>query len=105
MASIRRQVPAFVMMPERGWRTSCAIDAVSAPRVVIRATWASSDRTVPSASSDRTDVFRPTGFVQYPAAHDVDVFHGTGWHHEPTFEVEVSSVGHLRTCLVHERHI
>ena len=52
MASIRRQVPAFVMMPERGWRTSCAIDAVSAPRVVIRATWASSERTVPSASSD-----------------------------------------------------
>ena len=50
-ASIRRQVLALVMMPESGWLTSCATDAVKAPRVVTLATWASSARTLLRASS------------------------------------------------------
>jgi hypothetical protein len=29
-------VLAFVMMPESGWFTSCAIEAVNAPRVIAR---------------------------------------------------------------------
>ena len=33
-ASIRRHVLALVMMPDSGWLTSCAIDAVNAPRLV-----------------------------------------------------------------------
>ena len=37
-ASIRRQVLALVMMPDSGWLTSCAIDAVKAPRLVTLAT-------------------------------------------------------------------
>ena len=51
-ASIRRQVLALVMMPESGWLTSCAIDAVSAPRLVTLATCASSDLALARASSD-----------------------------------------------------
>ena len=50
-ASIRRQVLALVMMPDSGWLTSCAIDAVNAPRLVTLATCASSDRALLSASS------------------------------------------------------
>ena len=52
-ASIRRQVLALVMMPDSGWLTSCAIDAVNAPRLVTLATCASSERALPSASSAR----------------------------------------------------
>jgi hypothetical protein len=50
--SIRKQVLAFVMMPASGWLTSCAIDAVSTPRLVTLATDASSERTFASASSE-----------------------------------------------------
>ena len=50
-ASIRRQVPALVMMPESGWFTSWAIEAVNALTVVTRATWASSERALFRASS------------------------------------------------------
>src|SRR5580700_6604286 len=35
-ASIRRQVLAFVTMPDNGWFTSCAIEAVKALREVTR---------------------------------------------------------------------
>ena len=50
-ASIRRHVLALVMMPESGWLTSWAIEAVNALSVVTRATWASSERALSSASS------------------------------------------------------
>ena len=50
-ASIRRQVLALVMMPERGWLTSWAIEAVNALKVVTRATCASSERALFRASS------------------------------------------------------
>ena len=43
---MRRQVLALVTMPESGWLTSCAIDAVRAPRLVTRATCASSDASL-----------------------------------------------------------
>ncbi len=52
-ANIRRQVLALVMMPDSGWLTSWAIDAVNAPRVDTLATRASCDRTLASATSDR----------------------------------------------------
>jgi len=51
-SSILRQVPALVMMPESGWLTSCAIDAVSTPRLMTRATFARSDLAFARASSD-----------------------------------------------------
>ena len=50
-SSIRRHVPALVMMPESGWLTSWAIEAVNVLRVVTRATWASSERALFRASS------------------------------------------------------
>ena len=50
-ASIRTQVFALVRIPERGWLTSWAIEAVMALRVATRATWASSLRAWLSASS------------------------------------------------------
>jgi hypothetical protein len=37
-------VLVLVMIPDSGWLTSCAIEAVNALRVVTRATWASSER-------------------------------------------------------------
>src|SRR5437016_4195765 len=49
--NIRRHVLALVMMPESGWLTSWAIDAVNAPRLMTLATCASSDRALSSASS------------------------------------------------------
>ena len=45
-ASIRRQVLALVTMPDSGWLTSCAMDAVKTPRLVTLATCASSDRAL-----------------------------------------------------------
>ena len=45
-ASIRRQVPALVMMPGERLVDLMAIDAVNALTVVSRATWASSKRAV-----------------------------------------------------------
>ena len=50
-SNIRRHVPAFVMMPESGWLTSWAIEAVNALSVVTRATWASWERAMFKASS------------------------------------------------------
>ena len=50
--SIHRHVLELVMMPERGWLTSCAIDAVSTPKLVTLATFASSDLALARASSD-----------------------------------------------------
>ena len=50
-SSIRRHVLALVMMPESGWLTSWAIEAVNALRVVTRDTWASSERALFRASS------------------------------------------------------
>ena len=35
---------ALVIMPDSGWFTSCAIDAVNTPRLVTLVTWARSDR-------------------------------------------------------------
>ena len=40
------------MIPERGWLTSCAMDAVNTPRLVMLATFASSDLALARASSD-----------------------------------------------------
>jgi hypothetical protein len=37
-ASQREQDEALVTMPSSGWLTSCAIDAVTSPRVVTRVT-------------------------------------------------------------------
>src|ERR1039458_3027337 len=51
-ANMRKHVLALVTMPESGWLTSCAIDAVKAPRLVTLATYASSDRSLPSARSE-----------------------------------------------------
>jgi hypothetical protein len=39
-------VLALVMIPDNGWLTSCAIDAVNAPRLITRATCASSERAL-----------------------------------------------------------
>ena len=50
-ASIRTQVLALVRIPDRGWLTSWAMEAVMALRVATRATWASSLRARFSASS------------------------------------------------------
>jgi hypothetical protein len=50
-ASIRRQALALVTIPDSGWLTSCAIDAVKAPRLMTLATCASSDLALPSARS------------------------------------------------------
>ena len=58
-SNIRRHVPALVMMPESGWLTSCAIDAVSTPRLVALATFASSDLRL------RESLFR------HPARRDI----------------------------------
>jgi hypothetical protein len=48
---MRRQVLAFVMMPDSGWLTSCAIEAVNAPSVITRDMWVSSARALFKAFS------------------------------------------------------
>ena len=53
MVKIRRQVLALVTTPNSGWLTSCAIEAVNAPRLVTLDTCASSDRSLSSACSER----------------------------------------------------
>ena len=50
-ANMRRHVPALVMIPDSGWLTSCAIEAVNAPRLITLATRARSDWALSCASS------------------------------------------------------
>jgi len=85
--SMRIHVLAFVMMPANGWLTSCAIEAVNAPSVVILDTRESSDRALASASSDRrrcvlsrADVLEAALFVARPVRTHVQVFDRTVGH-------------------------
>ena len=43
---------ALIMIPDSGWFTSCAMDAVKTPRLVARATFASSEVALARASSE-----------------------------------------------------
>ncbi len=83
-SSMRRQVLALVMMPDSGWFTSCAIDAVKALSVVARATWARSERARSNASSasdtighvlDGADEQRTAGDALDQVTDGVDVLH------------------------------
>ena len=65
-ASQRAPAPALATIAPKGWPTSCAIEVVSSPSVVSRATRASSVR----ASLQRT-VFRPQRFLSELALADV----------------------------------
>ena len=100
-ASIRRQVLALVMMPDSGWLTSCAIDAVSAPRLVTLATCASSDRALPSASSEsrrcrhvlnRADVLQLTILVPGRMSDHVQVLDRVVGHLQPVLVFKVAAV-------------
>ena len=97
-SSIRRQVLALVMMPESGWFTSCAIDAVKHAEARDPGDFASSDRAFPSASSDsrravtilnRTDVLQSTVLVSGPVSDHVQVLDRLVGHQQPVLTFKV----------------
>jgi len=99
-ASMRRQVLALVMIPDSGWLTSCAIDAVNAPRLVTLATCASSDLTFPSVSSDRrccvtvlsrADVYQSTLSVSRSVTDQVQIFDRVVGHLQPVFVFKIAT--------------
>ena len=100
-ASIRRQVLALVTMPDSGWLTSWAIDAVNVPRLATLATRASSDRASPSACSrkpalghilNRADVFKAAIPVAGRVSDQVQVFDRTIGHLQPMVVFKVAAV-------------
>ena len=50
----------------------------------------------------RTDVFVPAAVILDGMPHDVEVFHGTTLHHNPTFVVERLALGRQRGGLIRE---
>ena len=103
-ANIRRHVPALVMMPESGWFTSCAIDAVNTPRLVTLVAWARSDRAWVSASSasrrsvyilNRTDVLQTAILVWSPVSYQVQVLDGLVRHQKAVLVLKIAG-GALR---------
>ena len=97
-ASIRRQVLALVMMPESGWLTSCAIDAVNAPKArdpgnvcEFRSCLAeclfreSALRYV----LNRADVFQSPVLIAGPMSESVEILDRIVGHQQPVVVFEV----------------
>ena len=87
-----------MIMPESGWLTSWAMDAVNTPRLVTRATCASSALALFNASSEsrrlghilnRSDVIQMTVVVAGSVSDHMHLFDRTVRQQQPAHEIKV----------------
>jgi hypothetical protein len=96
------------MMPDSGWLTSCAIDAVKAPRLKLRSELAECVLREPAVRHvlDRTDVLELAILVSGAMGDQVQMLDRTVRHLQPVLVVQVAArspraVDHI----VQQRHV